>query len=84
MTELDLYQFLKENEVEHSWCGEMLLAWISHWNLDDFTKMITGTLDEGGIDCRLQGYGTVCVDLVPVCNHYGVDPERILPNPDKL
>lgn len=84
MAELDLFRFLKENEIEISWSGEMLLAWIIHWNLDDFTKMITGALGDGGIDCRLQDRGTICVDIVPLCDYYGIDPERILPNQDKL
>ena len=78
MTELELYRFLQQNEIEFSWRGEMLLAWISHWNLSDFTEMIPGTLEEGGIDVRLQSHGNICIDLVPVCDHYGIDPERIL------
>ena len=40
--------------------------------------MIPGTLEEGGIDVRLQSHGNICIDLVPVCDHYGIDPERIL------
>jgi len=78
MTELDLYRFLQENEIEFSWSGDMLLAWITHWNLSDFTEMIPGMLDEAGVDVRLQSYGTVCIDLVPICDWFGIDPERIL------
>jgi hypothetical protein len=81
MGELDLYQFLKENKVEMRWDGDVLSAWISHWNLSDFTQLIASSLNDGGIDARLQSYGAVWVDLAPICQRYGIEPERILPIP---
>lgn len=33
MKELDLYQFLKENEIEMRWDGDVLSTWLSRWNL---------------------------------------------------
>lgn len=82
MTVLELFKFA--HDYEKRWEGGMLLMWLPGWALMDFTKMITSMLDDGGIDCRLQSFGTVCVDLVPVCEHYGFEAEHIFPNPDAL
>lgn len=77
MTELDLYRFLKENEVDMRWDDDVLSTWISHWNLDDFTKLCSSSLDDGGRESRLCSHGMIWIDLVPICEYYGIDPYRI-------
>lgn len=79
MTELALYQFIKENEVEMRWDGETLSTWISHWNIEEFSKLISSSLDEGGREARLCAYGIVWIDLVSICEYYGIEPEHIFP-----
>ena len=81
MTELNLYQFLKENEIEMRWDGDVLSTWLSRWNLEEFTKLISSALDEGGVEARLLSGGSVWVDLVPICEYYGIEPERIFAAP---
>lgn len=84
MTELDLYRFIKENDVEISWYGDdQLTAWLCHYQLMMFCELIgDGILDEGGIEVRLQQRGTIALNLVPICEYHGIDPERILPKTD--
>lgn len=78
MTELDLYKFLVENEVETDWRDDKLYAWLSHWDVDKFCEMLDRCdADDGGIDCKLQNGGTVVLDLVEICEDYDIDPERI-------
>ena len=79
MKELDLYQFLKENEVEMRWDDDVLSTWVSHWHLEDFAKLIGSSLDEGGRDARIMSDGSIWIDLAPVCEYYGIEPERIFP-----
>ncbi len=79
MTELNLYQFLKENEVEMRWDDDVLSTWISHWSISEFAKLVGSSLDEGGRDARILSDGSIWIDLVPICEYYGIDPERILP-----
>ena len=80
MKELDLYKFINNNGIEHQWEGYdrvMLLAWIPFRLLDEFAEICGyGAFDEGGIECHLQ-YEYVCLDLVEVCDYFGIDPERI-------
>ena len=79
MKELDLYQFLKENEIEMRWDGEVLSTWIHHWQIADFSKLIRSSLSDGGQDARIVSDGSVWIDLVPICEYYGIEPERIFP-----
>lgn len=79
MTELDLYKFITERGIERRWEGNELLAWISRWELEDFTEMIKGSLmDDGGRPCRLQTNVMVCIDLVPICEYYGIEAEQVV------
>lgn len=81
MKELDLHKFLKENEVEMRWDDDVLSTWISHWHLAEFAELIRSSLDEGGLEARIVADGSVWIDLVPVCEYYGIEPERIFPIP---
>jgi hypothetical protein len=80
MQELDLYRFLHETaEAEMRWYGDQLSCWISHWHIKEFCDLVgPGVLDEGGIECRLLNRGDIWLDLVPICEYHGIDPERIL------
>lgn len=76
LVELDLYRFIHDNGIEMRWDCDILSAWIPFWGLQEFTDLISGTLYGGGIDSRLQRDG-IWVDLVPICEYYDIDPQRI-------
>ncbi len=76
MTELELYKFIQENDVDIDRHGEELVAWISHYDLSDLTTMIGSALDDGGIDVNLQS-SCIAIDIESVCVHFGIDPEVI-------
>jgi len=83
MKELDLYQFLKENEVEMRWDiidgDAILVAWIPAYILTDFSKMIETALSDGGRSAHLCSGGFLWVNLGAICEYYGIEPERIRP-----
>lgn len=82
MKELDLYKFVQENSIELRWDDDILSTWIPHYCLEDFTGIIGSSLDEGGVKATLLRNGFIWVDLVPICNYFGVEPERIFPMED--
>lgn len=82
MTVLEVSKFMEH--CEKRWEGEKLLVWVPGYMLQIFTTMIFGMLNDGGIDCRLQHHGVICIDFVPVCEHYGIEAEHLFPNPDAL
>lgn len=78
MTELELYKFITNNEIEIDWRGSQLLAWIEHYYLEEFSDMLDRCdADDGGIKCRLQNGGVVVLDLSEVCEEYDIDPNNI-------
>ena len=40
MTELELYKFIEDNNVEIDWRGEQLVIWLHHMDLKDFCELI--------------------------------------------
>lgn len=83
MKELDLYQFLTEYGIEMRWDtiddDDTLSAWIPACVLGDFTKMIEGSLQDGGREAQLCSGGFVWVDLAAICAYFDIEPERIFP-----
>ena len=49
------------------------------WQLQDFIDMCSATLfDDEGLECVLkQDY--ICIDLLPIMGHYGIEPTNIFP-----
>lgn len=84
MKELDFYRFINSNAIEYRREGDELLVWIKSYHLEDFTKMIDSYLDDGGVDCRLQSYGTICLDIAPVCDYFGIEVDRIFELPKAI
>lgn len=82
MTELGLYRFIHETcGADLRWDDGVLSCWISHYSIAEFADFISSSLDEGGRDCTLLSNGSIWLDLVPICEYYGIDPERIFPKP---
>lgn len=80
MTELDLYKFLQDNNVEISWHGdEYLHIWLDSDYISDFVGLMDRCdADDGGIDCKLQNGGNVVINILDLCEEYGINPENIL------
>ncbi|WP_034757756.1 hypothetical protein [Rossellomorea vietnamensis] len=77
MTELDLYKFAQTQEID--WRGEKLYIWIRFCDLAEFTGMIGyDQFSEGGEEVSLQ-HDCICVDIVDICESYGIEPENIFP-----
>lgn len=87
MTELELYKFINNNELEITWnCYENkddeLILWIPFYYLDEFTKMIGyNYLSDGGIEVNLQEDCT-SLDINPICEYFDINSENILGKED--
>lgn len=77
MTELDLYKFVQNKELD--WRGDKLILWVDHSDLEEFTELIGyGALSEGGLEVTLLHGGTIGVELNELCEWFDIEPERIL------
>jgi len=78
MTPISLYKWVIETKTEIAWRQEMLLAWVYPHDLKEFAEMVLNALSEGGVEFVLLTGGSIGIDLVPICDYFGIDPEDIL------
>jgi hypothetical protein len=85
MSELELYKFIKDNNVEIDWRGEKLIIWIHHMDIKDFCELLGSEFfDDGGYDVNLRfGYSCcIALDLVPICDYFDIEPTNIFKKED--
>ena len=77
MTELELYKFVQDKEIE--WRGKHLVLWLSPYELEDFAELLgENYLSDGGIEITLLSHGTIALDIEDICNDFGIEPACIL------
>lgn len=84
MTELDLYKFIHEQEIEYRWDfnredkRDDIIVWIPHWLCESFAELVDPRqfTDGGGIECRFQS-DNVVFWMYDICEYYGINPENI-------
>lgn len=86
MTELELYKYINENDIEwHRYKDNKIEEiWIlpKFYQLPEFHKLCSPCLfDDGGIECRMKD-GYLGIDIIPVCEHYGIEYNNIFKGDD--
>jgi len=77
MTALALYKFLQD--VEHDWRDDELVAWIEGYRLKEFTDMFPYSyFADGPMPVSLCFDVSIVLDLVPICEYFGIEPTDIL------
>ena len=78
MNELDLYKFITKAQIETRWDDDVLSAWLTPSDLDDFMELMCDhTYDS--IDAKITNSHSIWIDLVPLCERNDIDPSRIVP-----
>ena len=76
MSELELYKFVQDKEIE--WRGESLILWLSPYEITDFAELLgVNYLSDGGVEVSLLSHGVIALDLVGICNDFGIEPTNI-------
>lgn len=77
MTELELYQFVQDKELD--WRGKSLMLWMHPYELNEFAELLGDNyLGDGGIEVSLLSGGSIALDIVDICNDFGIEPANIL------
>lgn len=85
MTELELYKFVKDNNIE--WhrsnnAGDLdIIMFVELYNLKEFSKLIKSMLDEP-VDCKMRD-GYLCFWMNDMCGYYGIDPDVVFTGEEK-
>jgi hypothetical protein len=81
MTELELYKYIKDNNIE--WHREDnqgtpdIIIFPFTFQIDEFVKLLEDySFDDGGLECRLKdGYFTFW--MKELCEYYGIDIDKV-------
>ena len=86
MTELELFKFTKDNNIENHWYirrddfgndeSSEIIYFLYFYQLEDFMKLIKGMDTDGPLKCNLMD-GYIGFDILPICEYYGIDPENV-------
>lgn len=78
MTELELYKYITENNIEYHWCEDIVYLCPYIFQLEEFVELLPkGVFDDGGIrDIRLyDGYASI--EMNCICDYCGINPENV-------
>ena len=85
MTELQLYKWIKDNNIQFHYFGDFSELWVfpSLIQLEEFFKIATCSLfNDGGIECRLkQNY--IAFDLIPIAEYFNIEIENVIPKTEE-
>jgi hypothetical protein len=73
MTELKLYKFVKDNELEFRWHGDDVMLFVNFSELAEFTALLGRFFfDDGGSPVTLNR-DCVCVEMKGICESFGLN-----------
>jgi len=80
MTELDLYRFIEENDIEwryedNSWYKDVLI-FLYTFQLEGFAKLVKGIRFDEGINIVLNG-NYVAIWMKDICEYVGIEIEKV-------
>ena len=85
MTELDLYKFITNNEVEwhktHYDYGNRteVVIFVNLWDIKEFGELFGSdgiVNDDGGIPCHLKE-GCYAFEMANICDYYDIDIDKV-------
>jgi hypothetical protein len=78
MTEIELYKYITENNIEYHWYEDTVYICPHIFQVEEFVELLPkGIFDDGGIrDIRLfDGY--VSIDMNNICDYCGININNV-------
>lgn len=83
MTELQLYRYIKDNDIEwnHFYDNEFgymdIVIFPKLWQLDELSDLLSNSVfDDEGIKCHMKK-GYVAIPMRDICDHYDIDMHNV-------
>ena len=89
MTELEFYKFLHSEDgsnPEMHWHpgrdtggDDQLMVFVHPAWVDTFANLVGDDyFSDGAMECHMTTGGYIVVDIVPICEHFEIDPKNLL------
>jgi hypothetical protein len=80
MTELELYKYINDNNIEwhrqdNDGTPDIIMFPLT-FQIDEFVKLVKGYTSDGGIECRLKD-GYFAFWMQDLCDYYGIDIDKV-------
>lgn len=85
MTELALYRFIQENDIEYNIFADenpfkinKVYAFIPIYLIQEFVDLFKKSLllIDNPLECNLKEF-YLCIELIQICDHFDIEPENI-------
>lgn len=77
MTELKLYKFINDNNIEYQKYYNEVYIFVPLYLLEKFNKMLSYCFfDDDGLECILK-HEYICIPINYICDYYDINPENI-------
>jgi hypothetical protein len=80
MTELQLYEFCQDKEMH--WSDEQLILFVKCFDISELLDLFEYSFFDERFDVTLI-YEGIALDIVPICEYYGIEPTHILKKENK-
>lgn len=80
MTELELYKYINDNNIEwhrqdNDGTPDIIIFPLT-FQIDEFVKLVKGYASDDGIECRLKD-GYFAFWMQDICDYYGIDIDKV-------
>lgn len=77
MKALDLYKFVKENELEYQWDNDDVILFVSYNYLLEWCNLLGyNFFVDDGLACVME-YGYIGFKMKAICEHFGIELREI-------
>jgi len=91
MTELELYKFIKENDIEYHYYSDncsftqsrkRIIMFVDIFYISEFVELLgKHVMEDEGIKCTMK-YRYFCFEMVEICEYFDIVPENVFVNRD--
>ncbi len=80
MTELSLYKFIEENNIEYHWDDDNVIVFINIRDIEEWNNIIDDFLmEESGIECNMKS-GYFCFWMQYICEYCDIEMNNVFTN----
>jgi len=82
MTELELYKFIKDNNIEYHYHVKAndekeIVVFVDINDIKEFNKLLRSSIfEDEGLDCVMKD-GYFCFEMVNICEHFDIYPQNV-------
>lgn len=93
MTELELYKFVNDNDIEYHYYKdyinsfmspkERIIMFVNIRDIEAFNKLLgKNIMEDEGIECNMKS-GYFCFEMMEICEYFAIVPKNVFVNKDK-